>query len=137
MADLSSPFGAALRTARRSRGWNLRELARRSGISFGRLAELERGRDAHTDRIVLPSYYAVVRLACALEMDPVPWLVLAGHPPGLELTDAEWKLLGLIRRLPDEERQVILRRWQIELEAWFERRIPAPTPSRGWTTEPS
>ncbi|MEB3236987.1 MAG: helix-turn-helix transcriptional regulator [Candidatus Sericytochromatia bacterium] len=123
MPDSSPAFGEALRREREARGWSLRELARHAGVSFGRLAELERGRDAHTDRPVAPGYRATVKIAAALGQDPADWLARAGHAPGPELTAEEWRVLGKIRRLPEDERRQLLAQWEAALDAWIERRV--------------
>lgn len=123
MDALSPPFGEALRRLRRERGWSLRELSRRAGVSFGRLAEIERGRDAHTDRPIAPGYHITVKVAAALGEDPLPWLALAGHRPGPELAEGEWRLLARLRRLPLSVQQELVARWEAALDDWTERRV--------------
>jgi transcriptional regulator with XRE-family HTH domain len=123
MADLSPFFGDALRRKRQERGWSLRELSRRAGVSFGRLAEIERGRDAHTDRPIAPGYHITVKVAAALGEDPLPWLALAGHRPGPELTEGEWRLVARLRNLPLSVQQDLVAQWEAALDDWTECRV--------------
>lgn len=136
MADLSPPFGEALRRKRQERGWSLRELARLAGVSFGRPAEVERGRDAHTDRPISPGYHITVKLAAALGEYLLPWLALAGHRPGPELTEVEWRLLARLRRLPMVMQEALVARWEAALDDRTERRVSRSAGSVG-ISEPS
>lgn len=81
-------------------GWTLREAAERAGISFSRLGEIERGRDSHSGKPIVPSYVTLCRLAAAYGLPPGELLSRAGHKPGPELTCGEWRLLDAYRRLP-------------------------------------
>lgn len=81
-------------------GWTLREAAERAGISFSRLGEIERGRDSHSGKPIVPSYVTLCRLAAAYGLPPAELLSRAGHKPGPELTCGEWRLLDAYRRLP-------------------------------------
>jgi transcriptional regulator with XRE-family HTH domain len=66
--EISHGLAAVLRAARRSRGWSLREAARRVGVAHGTIVHLEQGRRA-------PSAYVAGQLADAY---------------GLAAADAEW-----------------------------------------------
>ncbi|MEV8396750.1 helix-turn-helix domain-containing protein [Streptomyces niveus] len=55
------PWKPPLRSARVSRGWTLRQVARRSGINAGHLSRVERGKKQL-------SVEALYRLALALEL---------------------------------------------------------------------
>jgi len=81
-------------------GWTLREAAERAGISFSRLGEIERGRDSHSGKPIIPSYVTLCRLAAAYGLPPADLLSRAGHKPGPELAASEWRLLDAYRRLP-------------------------------------
>lgn len=89
---------------REALGWSLREAAERAGISFSRLGEIERGRDSHSGKPFVPSYVTLCRLAAAYGLPPAELLSRAGHQPGPELTNEEWRILDAVRRLPTERR---------------------------------
>jgi transcriptional regulator with XRE-family HTH domain len=101
-------FGDFIYKLRQGRGWTLRELAKQSGISFGRLGEIERGIDAHSGKPFVPSYMAVTRLARAFGLPPADLLRSAGHEPGAELEPEEWDLVGIFRALPKGGRQKLI-----------------------------
>lgn len=96
MSDLNN----YLYRVREKLGWTLREAAERAGISFSRLGEIERGRDSHSGKPIVPSYVTLCRLAAAYGLPPAELLSRAGHKPGPELTCGEWRLLDAYRRLP-------------------------------------
>ena len=98
-------FGDYIYELRHGRGLSLRDLAKLSGISFGRLGEIERGVDSHSGLPFVPSYMSVTRLARALGHPPADLLRLAGHEPGVELEPEEWALVGIYRGLPEEKRR--------------------------------
>lgn len=78
----ASQVGAAVRAHRTARGWSMRELARRTGVSQPFITKLERGDQ-------LPSIPTLYELAAALEVNPsalLPTMPTAG--PGLTLPDA-------------------------------------------------
>ena len=89
---------------REALGWSLREAAERAGISFSRLGEIERGRDSHSGKPFVPSYVTLCRLAAAYGLPPAELLSRAGHQPGPELTNEEWRILDAVRRLPTARR---------------------------------
>ena len=96
----SSDLNNFLYRTREKLGWTLREAAERAGISFSRLGEIERGRDSHSGKPIIPSYVTLCRLAAAYDLPPAELLSRAGHKPGPELADNEWRLLDAYRRLP-------------------------------------
>ncbi|MNS61071.1 helix-turn-helix protein [compost metagenome] len=102
-------FGDFVYHSRQERGWTLRELAKRSQISFGRLGEIERGVDAHSGKPFVPSYMAVIKLARAFGLPPADLLRKAGHEPGAELDPEEWELVGIFRALPPGRREELTR----------------------------
>lgn len=101
-------FGDLVYELRQARGWTLRDLAKASGISYGRLGEIERGVDSHSGKPFLPSYMAATRLARALGYPPADLLRRAGHEPGVELDPEEWGLVGIYRILAPDWRQRLL-----------------------------
>ncbi len=109
MSDERRSFGDLIYELRQKKGWTLREAANRSGLSFGRLGEIERGIDAHSGKSFVPSYMSVIRLARAFGVPPAELLREAGHEPGIELEPEEWDLIGIFRSLPPEKRQDLLR----------------------------
>lgn len=54
--------GSGIRERRQAKGWSLRKLAQESGVSFGYIASMERGKN-HS-----PSYEAITKIASALEV---------------------------------------------------------------------
>ncbi|HIC96338.1 TPA: helix-turn-helix domain-containing protein [Candidatus Bipolaricaulota bacterium] len=70
-------FGRRLRELRRERGLGLRELARRAGIDHTRLSKIERGLRPPPEPVL------ILKLAQALEVEPLPLARLGGLPDGL------------------------------------------------------
>lgn len=101
-------FGEYLYAIRMERGWTLRHAAKMAGIAFSRLGEIEKGIDPHNGKAFVPNYVTVCRLARAYELPLNDLLTMAGHEPGIELTEEEWKLLAAWRRCGVPQRQVIL-----------------------------
>lgn len=63
-------FGQWLMMQREARGWSLRDLASRTGLSHAYLRLLERGRDTRSDAPVRPTVETIVALANGLGMPP-------------------------------------------------------------------
>lgn len=108
MPDVQESFAELVYNLRQARGWSLRELGERSGISYGRLGEIERGIDAHSGKPFVPSYMAVTRLARAFGYPPADLLRRAGYEPGVELEPDEWALVDLFRSMAPEKRRRLL-----------------------------
>jgi transcriptional regulator with XRE-family HTH domain len=70
---MATPFGSSLKSVRSAHGIATRELARRAGISHTQISRIESG------EVASPSRDVVVRLAQALDRNPGPLLILAGH----------------------------------------------------------
>lgn len=74
--------GAVVRQARLDIGLAVRELARRAGISHTQISRLEAG------QVAKPSREALVAIARALDRNPNPLLILAGHLHGDSARDS-------------------------------------------------
>lgn len=80
MSDPMVTFGALIRDRRKARNWSLRDLAGRTGISYGHLSMAERGK-------IGVSLAAAVRIATVLDIDlgaltgEKPCDVCHGSPP--------------------------------------------------------
>lgn len=82
-----------MRAIRQQRGWTLKHLAERSGLSLSYLSDIERGRTA-------PSYKTMERLAEAFDLSlelsfvdkdgKLPGLVTLSQPQIQALLDALW-----------------------------------------------
>jgi transcriptional regulator with XRE-family HTH domain len=101
-SDSSVTLGGMLAAARAKggvgveAGLSVRELGRRAGVSAAQLSRIESGQVARPSREIL------VALARALNRNPLPLLILAGH---LEADEAQAALAVLFRagaELPDE-----------------------------------
>lgn len=68
---LRAELGRQIRLARTEKGWTLRDLSDRAGVSVSQLSSIERG--AH-----LPSVESMLAIATALGARPSAWLALAG-----------------------------------------------------------
>lgn len=68
---LRHELGRRIRLARIDRGWTLKDLSERSGVSVSQLSSIERG--AH-----LPSIESLVAVSAALDQKPSEWLGEAG-----------------------------------------------------------
>src|SRR4051812_25571448 len=73
-----SLLGEVLRDVREAYGWTGRELGRKSGLSHTQVARIESG------AIASPAPDTLVSLARALELNPRPLMILAGHLSGDE-----------------------------------------------------
>jgi transcriptional regulator with XRE-family HTH domain len=58
-------LGTQLRAAREAKGWTRLRLYMESGVHFNTISDIEHGRNRE------PSFVKVVRLARALDMDPL------------------------------------------------------------------
>lgn len=88
-----SAIGAWIRNELAHRDWTAADLARRLGMSSGRISEWSSGR-------YTPSPASCLRLAEVFAADPDQVLALAGHraaPPAPE--DAKARLIALIQRV--------------------------------------
>ncbi|MEB3222565.1 MAG: helix-turn-helix transcriptional regulator [Candidatus Sericytochromatia bacterium] len=108
VGEQKETIGQILRTMRQQRGLSLRSVASQLRMSHSRLAELERGVDAHTGRAIQPSYNTVRALARIYAVPPDPLLRLAGFTVVSDLTADEQKLLACFRQLSEEARQGLL-----------------------------
>lgn len=108
VSGVQRTFGDFLYGLRQARGWSLREAARRAGIAFSRLGEIERGIDQHTGKPFQPSYLMVCRIAKAYDYPVDELLRMAGHDPVPELTPEEWRMLGAFRRLEHPHREAVV-----------------------------
>ena len=72
-SSTSAPLGQAVRQARNALRLSVRELARRADIPHTQISRIESG------QIKKPSREALVSIAKALEQNPMPLLILAGH----------------------------------------------------------
>ena len=68
---LRDELGRQIRLSRIERGWTLRDLSERSGVSVSQLSSIERG--AH-----LPSLESLLAVSMALDAAPSAWLAGAG-----------------------------------------------------------
>jgi len=75
-AQMKSEFGKTLKEQREKKGYGLRELARRVGISPGYLSQLENG-----NALGLPSEETIIELAKALSYDKTKLILLADKLP--------------------------------------------------------
>lgn len=82
-------LGEAIREAREtsSSSLSMRELARRSGVSAGQISRIEAG------EVVSPSVQTLIALARALDLNPIPLLILAGH---IDEGEARARLLAFL-----------------------------------------
>ena len=108
MSENERPIGAALRALRKERGLSLREVASRTGISFSRIAELERGSDSHSSRSTVPRYEVIQQLCRLYGVSSTDFVRLAGYMPEPEMPADERRLLALYRQLDAVERRRIL-----------------------------
>ncbi|MFQ6033626.1 MAG: helix-turn-helix domain-containing protein [Candidatus Bipolaricaulia bacterium] len=84
-------FGRKIRELRKERGLGLRELARRVGIDHTRLSKIERGLRPP------PAPATILRLAWALEVEPLTLARLGGLPDELLAALAEKGSVNLLR----------------------------------------
>lgn len=69
-----SQLGALLRSEREARGWTMEQLAKRLNVTKGYVSRLEGGKAS-------PAVRMIEALAKALQIDPHPLSILAGHIP--------------------------------------------------------
>jgi len=97
--DTSAPpsLGAAIRHAReQTPGMTIRELGRLTGISHTQLSRIE------ANEVTTPSREMLVTLSRALDRNPLPLLILAGHISGDEARIALEPMLRDGAELPEE-----------------------------------
>ena len=102
------------------RDWTAADLARRLGVSSGRISEWSSGR-------YTPSPASCLRLAEVFAADPDRVLALAGHraaPPAPE--DAKARLIALIQRIDMSPTQIT--GLEAMLTAWADAARPTATP---------
>jgi transcriptional regulator with XRE-family HTH domain len=107
-----SAIGAWIRNELAHRDWTAADLARRLGMSSGRISEWSSGR-------YTPSPASCLRLAEVFAADPDQVLALAGHraaPPAPE--DAKARLIALIQRVEMTPTQIA--GLEAMLTAWAE-----------------
>jgi transcriptional regulator with XRE-family HTH domain len=92
--------GTAIAEAREGYGYSIRELARRAGVSAGQISRMESG------EVQRPAVETLVSLARALDRNPVPLMIAAGHISGSEAR-------GHLARLTDEGSE-LAEAWQSE-----------------------
>ena len=122
---MSEPaLGEWIRQELAHRGWNAADLARRLGMSSGRVSEWSSGR-------YTPSPASCLRLAEVFAADPDRVLALAGHRAApLAPDDAKARLIRLIERAPMTPTQIA--GLEAMLTAWAEvGRTPTPGPTEG------
>ena len=116
-----SAIGAWIRHELAHRDWTAADLARRLGVSSGRISEWSSGR-------YTPSPASCLRLAEVFAADPDRVLALAGHraaPPAPE--DAKARLIALIQRVDMSPTQIA--GLEAMLTAWAETpRASSPSP---------
>jgi transcriptional regulator with XRE-family HTH domain len=95
---MSQPFGQRLRQERQKRGWTLKELSRRSGVSVSHISSLERGVR------MKPSVEAAKRLADALAL-PLEFFL---EDPSASMRAATLSDPSALAHLPEEIRTFIL-----------------------------
>ena len=118
-----SAIGDWIRQELAHRDWSAADLARRLGVSSGRISEWSSGR-------YTPSPASCLRLAEVFAADPDQVLALAGHraaPPAPE--DAKARLIALIQRVEMTPTQMA------GLEAMLTAWADAQRTSRGGTGE--
>jgi transcriptional regulator with XRE-family HTH domain len=108
--NYEGPIGQSLRALRQQRGLSLRSVACQLRMSHSRLAELERGVDAHTGRAIQPSYAVVRTLARIYAVSPEPLLRAAGFSVVSDLTAEEQALLARFRTMSDQARRDLMER---------------------------
>ncbi len=114
-----SAIGAWIRDELAHRDWTAADLARRLGMSSGRISEWSSGR-------YTPSPASCLRLAEVFAADPDQVLARAGHraaPPAPE--DAKARLIALIQRVEMSPTQIA--GLEAMLTAWAD--APRPTPA--------
>mgnify|MGYP001167391280 CR=1 FL=1 len=74
----SKDVAAVITDARKARSLSIRELGRRAGVSAGQISRIESG------EVQRPAVETLVALARALDCNPVPLMIVAGHVTGDE-----------------------------------------------------
>ena len=117
--DTDPTIGDWIRQELAHRDWTAADLARRLGVSSGRISEWGSGR-------YTPSPASCLRLAEVFAADADQVLALAGHraaPPAPE--DAKARLIALIQRVEMTPTQIA--GLEAMLNAWAD--LPRPAPS--------
>jgi transcriptional regulator with XRE-family HTH domain len=120
--DAESTIGDWIRHELAHRDWTAADLARRLGVSSGRISEWSSGR-------YTPSPASCLRLAEVFAADPDQVLALAGHraaPPAPE--DAKARLIALIQRVEMTPTQIA--GLEAMLTAWADAQRTSPPGSR-------
>jgi transcriptional regulator with XRE-family HTH domain len=89
-------LAAALKKAREQEAMTVRELARRASVSHTQVGRIEAG------EVGRPSRHVLVALARAMDRNPVPLLILAGHLAGEEARVALEPMFRRGAELPEE-----------------------------------
>lgn len=63
----AAAFGAAVKAARRERGWSQTELGQRAGVSRPTVARIEQGKDGHTN--MFDKVAAALGLSVSVQLD--------------------------------------------------------------------
>lgn len=101
-------IGDYLKNLREKRGLSIREAARRVGISYTRLQELERGISRTTGKPTSPSTEILIKIAKGYEQ-PIPVLLeMAGLSPVSQDEHQEAELIKVFRELSPKGRELAL-----------------------------
>lgn len=99
---MASDFAAWLTAEVEHRGWSLRELGRRSGLSGAFVSDLAGGRQD-------PGLRSCVQIAAALDLLPETVLRRAGLLPALPpAVEQEQEAVAMLRQLPPDSLQAVL-----------------------------
>lgn len=99
-------IGEYLRKLRQERNLSAREAAKRIGISYTRLQELEAGTSRTTGKATSPTTDVLIKIAKGYEQ-PLPLLLqMAGLTPVSQDERQEAELLQIFRRLSDKGRNL-------------------------------
>lgn len=97
-----------LKELRHERGWSVREAAKRIGVSYSRLQELEAGISRTTGKTTSPSTDLLIKVAKGYEQ-PLPLLLqMAGLTPVSQDERQEAELLHIFRTLSPRGRNLAL-----------------------------
>lgn len=108
-ACVASEFGEFLRAHRKAKGWTLETASQAVGISYSRLAEIERGRSYRTENATRPSRELLERIATAYGLSTALLLERGGYPAfdSPEISDEARRVLALFESLPPDRRHVV------------------------------
>jgi lambda repressor-like predicted transcriptional regulator len=121
---MSSEFAGWLKAELAKRGWSMRQLALRAGITPPSVTDIVRTG-------ATPRMETIVKMADALEVDPMVMLRVAGRVPTFvpETTDED-RLLRIFRALPHHLRQAVM--WMARgMHIEYQRGIAPRTLSEG------